>query len=307
MDDPRVLSASARHVAGVAPAKLNLFLEVLGRRPDGYHELRTVFHEIDLADDLRVETKREGADSLECRGLPIDGPPEKNLALRAAAAFRALVHDAPPIHVELVKKTPLGSGMGGGSSDAAFVLRALRLLVDPTIQDERLAVAARTVGADVAFFLRGGSAVGRGRGDELEAVADCAPYVFLLALPDFALSTTRVYEHVDLIAPRVDVSSFVEGMGRGVQGTPVAGCFNRLEAAAVSIAPELRPLLVGLRDSTGLAWTMTGSGSALFAPMRSAADAEALARRVTGSIPLHLRIVRSFGTPAAIERPAPTG
>jgi 4-diphosphocytidyl-2-C-methyl-D-erythritol kinase len=302
MNDPRVVSSSPRHVEGLAPAKLNLFLEVLGKRADGYHELRTVFHEIDLADAIRLELKDSGADSLDCRGLPIDGPPERNLVLRAAAAFRSRIAPAPPIHVRLDKQIPLGSGMGGGSSDAAFVLRALRSLVAPECPDPEMMRVAREVGADVAFFLRGGTALGSGRGDELTPIGSCGPYDFLVASPAFSLSTTMVYAHVDLIGPRADVSSFVEGMDQGPRGKPVTGCFNRLEAAATTVAPELGPLLSGLRSSTGADWTMTGSGSALFAPMRCAADAEALARRVTGRLPLHLRIVRTFGSASANER-----
>jgi 4-diphosphocytidyl-2-C-methyl-D-erythritol kinase len=292
---PRIRFASATRVAGVAPAKLNLFLEVLARRADGYHDLATVFHEIDLADEIEVELRpRAEADSLSCEGLAIDGPLEENLALRAVAAFRRRVAAAPPLHVRLVKRVPLGSGMGGGSSDAAFVLRALQRMLASGSDDAALAAAARDVGADVGFFLRGGTAIGRGRGDELVAIEGARDFKFLLAMPRFSLSTARVYAHVDLNAPRADVSSFVEGMKERSRGEPVTGCFNRLEAAATCVEPRLAPLLEQLRGSTGADWHMTGSGSALFAPMRSAAEAELLARRVTGSLPLDSRIVRSF-------------
>jgi 4-diphosphocytidyl-2-C-methyl-D-erythritol kinase len=301
MTDPRILSSSDRFVAGLAPGKLNLFLEVLGRRPDGYHELRTVFHEVDLADEATVELlPAAAADTLECLGLPIEAVPEQNLALRAAAAFRRLAAPCPPVHVRLIKRIPPGSGMGGGSSDAAFVLRALAALAPRRPGAAALAAAAREVGADVGFFLSGRTALGRGRGDELTAIEPGPPLLFLLALPRFSLSTARVYERVDLIAPRADVSSFLEGMRRRPHGEPVTGCFNRLEDAAACVEPRLALLLSRLRDSTAMPWTMTGSGSALFAPMRSAAEAEEARRRVTGDPVLDLRIVRSFGaSPAA--------
>jgi len=294
--DPRVRSVSASRVAGIAPAKLNLFLEVVSRRSDGYHELRTVFHEIDLADELEIELRpHDVADSIRCEGIAIDGPAEQNLVLRAAAAFRRHVAHAPPVHVRLVKRIPPGSGMGGGSSDAAFVLRALRSLVARSAEREALSTAAREVGADVGFFLIGGTALGRGRGDELTPLRIDAPIPFVVALPRFSLSTARVYAHVDLNAPRAEVSSFVEGMKERSHGGPVTGCFNRLEAAAALVEPRLGPLLHELRGSTGADWQMTGSGSALFAPMRSAAEAEILARRVTGTLPLDSRVVSSFG------------
>jgi len=303
MPDPRVRSLSDRHVAGVAPAKLNLFLEVLHRRPDGYHEVRTVLHEIDLADEVSVELRPAAArDSLELAGIPVDGPPEENLALRAAEAFRRFVGAAPPVHVRLLKRIPPGSGMGGGSSDAAFVLRALATLRGIPGSPVPLAAAAREVGSDVPFFLAGGSALGGGRGDELTPIEIGGPTRFLVALPSFSLSTARVYAHVDLIGPRADVSSFVEGMRKGTRGQPVPGCFNRLEAAAAIVEPRLRPLLSLLRSSTGAPWTMTGSGSALFAPMGSADEAEAAARRVTGGHPVELRVVNGFGAEAAPAR-----
>jgi 4-diphosphocytidyl-2-C-methyl-D-erythritol kinase len=298
MADPRIRSKSKSRVAGQAPAKLNLFLEVLGRRPDGYHELRTVFHEIDLADEIAVELRPDrGSDSIALSGLPVEGPVEKNLALLAASAFRRRVAACPPIHVELEKKVPLGSGMGGGSSDAAFVVRALRDLVRPDASPEALHAAARDVGADVAFFLAGGTALGAARGDELTAIEDAARYWFLLAMPRFSLSTARVYEHVDLIAPRADVSSFVEGMRRTSSGKPVTGCFNRLEAAASRVEPRLASLLEELRARTRAPWCMTGSGSTLFAPMSTSEEGESVARRVTGTGAPDFRIVKSFGAP----------
>ncbi len=293
----------AGHVAGVAPAKLNLFLEVLSRRPDGYHELRTVFHEIDLADELRVEL-RPGAtrDSIEVSGLALDVGPERNLALRAAEAFRRHVGDCPRVHVDLEKRIPAGSGMGGGSSDAAFVLRALVELTGSKAGSDRLAVAAREVGADVAFFLAGGTALGAGRGDELTPLPDPGPLVFLLALPRFPLSTATVYSHVDLITPRADVSSFAEGLRGRPRGKPVGGCFNRLEAAASRAEPRIAELLAELRVSTRVDWSMTGSGSTLFAPMSTWEDAASVARSVTCGRRFDLRVVKSFGARPASAR-----
>ncbi|HET6164967.1 MAG TPA: 4-(cytidine 5'-diphospho)-2-C-methyl-D-erythritol kinase, partial [Planctomycetota bacterium] len=200
--DGRFRRVGERRVEGVAPAKLNLFLEVLGRRPDGYHELRTVFHEIDLCDELSLELLPDGAvptaDALEASGRPIEGPPGQNLVLRAVAAYRRRVPHCPPVRAALRKVVPPGSGTGGGSSDAAFVLAALQHLLGAPLAAAELRAVASEVGADVGFFLLGGTALGAGRGDELTPVETPHAFTFVVAFPSFSLSTARVYEHVDL-------------------------------------------------------------------------------------------------------------
>lgn len=299
MHDARFDTVDAKVVSGIAPAKLNLFLEVLGRRPDGYHELATVFHEIDLADALTVELiDGVGDDELELTGLPIDGDPRQNLVLRAARAFRQQVAPAPRLRIRLDKRVPPGTGMGAGSADAAFVLSALQRLCAPAASPSRLAAAARQVGADVAFFLQGGTAIGRGRGDEVEPFPPPAkPMAFLVALPPLAIATAAAYAHVDLIAPRRAVSSFVEGMRAGAAGNALRGSFNRLESAAIRVEPALGRLLDQLRGTTQRPWVMTGSGSALFAPLADEADEADAADAVRALLPTpacEWRVARSF-------------
>jgi 4-diphosphocytidyl-2-C-methyl-D-erythritol kinase len=291
LDDPRVRSSSATRVAGVAPAKLNLFLEVLRKRDDGYHELRTLFHEVDLADEVELElAPAASSDSLELHGLALDVPSDRNLALRAAAAFRRHVAPAPPIAVQLTKVVPPGSGMGGGSSDAAFVLAALARLVAPDADAARMRAAAREVGADVGFFLVGGTALGSGRGEELRTGPRVLPKTFALVLPRFGVATAEVYAHVDLIAPRMDVSSRLAEVGTKSRFFG----FNRLEEAAARVEPRLAALLGELRSITDATWSMTGSGSALYRPMSSEEEAISLTERVTSRLGVDSRIVHSF-------------
>lgn len=295
MSDRRFRIVTDRRVEGLAPAKLNLFLEVLGRRPDGYHELATVFHEIDLADELAVETLPAGSrDELRLSGLPIDGPPEANLALRAAAAFRRRAPDCPPVRIELKKVVPPGSGTGGGSADAAFVFGALQLLARRPLDTPPMHAAARELGADVAFFLVGGTAIGRGRGDELTPLPMRRTLHFVVAFPFFSLSTTTVYAQVDLIGPRADVNSFAKGMCETGGEVPIAACFNRLEAAAGRVDPRSTSLLSRLRAATLAPWFLTGSGSALFTVAADAQAATRIAEGVTRGLGLDLRVVRSF-------------
>lgn len=298
MVDARFRSVSGDRIAGIAPAKLNLFLEVVGRRADGFHELATVFHEIDLADEIAVElAPASGDDRLTIAGIALDGVPADNLVLKAVRAFRRRVASAPRVAIELVKRVPPGTGMGGGSADAAFVLGALRTLVAPDLPESELRAAAREVGSDVGFFLRGGTAIGRGRGDELEALEGVGPFTFLVAVPPFSISTAAAYRHVDLIEPRRAVCSFVEGMKRvagSVGDGPSGECFNRLENAAAALEPALLRWLVTLRNITDRPWVMTGSGSALFAPMEGENDAASLLHALADRRELALSIAHSF-------------
>ncbi len=293
LPDARLLDESPGRLRGLAPGKLNLFLEVIARRPDGYHELSTVFHEIDLADEIEIALAPDSDDHLACLGHPLDVAPADNLALRAVRAFRGWNATCPPCHVRIMKRIPPGTGLGGGSSDAAFVLDALARLTGSTPPMEQMHRLARDLGSDVPFFLAGGSAVGRGRGDELEPITDLPRFTFVLALPAFSLSTATVYGHVDLIEPRADVSSFVEGMRRrDARGT--ANGVNRLERAACVVEPRLARLLEDFRRRSEAAWRMTGSGSALFAMVSNREMAERVARQVAplGSAEVH--VVRVF-------------
>ncbi len=294
MDEPRFRARGPGFVEGIAPAKLNLFLEVVARRSDGYHELATVFHEIDFGDELRVELAPGAAkDRLELHGLAIDGDPAENLALRAVRAYRQRRPATPPVRIVLRKLVPPGTGMGGGSADAAFVLRALQSLVAPL--DRNVAAdIARELGADVGFLLQGGTAIGRGRGDELEPLSGFRPWVFLLALSPFAIATARAYGAVDLNAPRSDVLSAIVRLRERDCPTGFASCFNRLESAACRIEPRLAETLRWLRENTRRHWAMTGSGSAVFAPMISEFEAAAVRDELQGRRDLDLRIVRSF-------------
>jgi 4-diphosphocytidyl-2-C-methyl-D-erythritol kinase len=302
MLDARFRAVGPRFAEGIAPAKLNLFLEVVARRPDGYHELATVFHEIDLADAIRVDLLPGGGDDeLLLRGVALDGDPRDNLALEAARAFRRRIPAAGAVRVTLDKRVPPGTGMGGGSADAAFVLTALHHLCSPELPHAELAAAARDVGADVGFFLRGGTALGRGRGDELEPLAVAGPFVFVVAMPSIAISTALAYGEVDLIAPRRDVCSFAAGMAGDHGRAALVGCFNRLESAAVRLQPELGRVLQSLRETTDRAWVMTGSGSASFASMESEEEALSLVRAFSPRPGLECQVVRSFDRPPGLE------
>jgi 4-diphosphocytidyl-2-C-methyl-D-erythritol kinase len=186
---------SALHLR--APAKINWTLEVLGKRPDGYHEVRTILQTIELSDWLTLTPFDSIALSVTGEAGPLAGQPlEANMAYRAAALLRRKLDRDLGARIELEKRIPVAAGLGGGSSDAATVLRGLRALWRLDSSDEQLASIAAELGSDVPFFLRGGCALASGRGDALAPLPDAPPQRLLLAWPQrpaAADKTARMY------------------------------------------------------------------------------------------------------------------
>lgn len=260
-----------------ACAKINLCLEVLRRRTDGYHELATVFQAVTLADRVRVEPRDAAGISLQVTGEAV---PEgrDNLAWRAVEVYQQLRRWPEGAAITLVKNVPVGAGLGGGSSDAAAVMQGLAEL-DPQPPDaHELAVAMATLGSDVPFFLTHGTAFGRSRGDELVGLADLPPCWIVLTRPDFSVSTREAYE---LLEP----CDFTDG-GRAHQMADAIDAGAEIEEIAELVAnafarplTERRPvfgtLKQELRAAGALAAEITGSGSALFGLFREPGPAEA--------------------------------
>jgi len=258
-------------------AKLNLHLEVAGRRPDGYHELRTIFQTIDLADEIEIERGGDGV-ALEVAGAELSAG-AANLAHRAATAFlRRWPDGRGGVRLRLTKRIPAGGGLGGGSANAATVLLGLCALarIRPAYAD--LWREARELGADVPFFLVGGSALGLGRGDEIVPLPDRpAPAGQLwLALPPFAISTAAVFAALagarrGMPSPLVlaaEIGSPAPS-GRGWIGE------NDLEPAAFGVRPELEAIYTHLVGAGARSVRMSGSGSTLFALFDDPAAARA--------------------------------
>lgn len=256
-----------------AHAKVNLDLRVLGLRPDGFHELRTVFQTIELHDTLTV-VHRPGPFLLKCRtsGVPLD---DSNLVWKAAAAlWHALGRSGDPCDtcVTIEKGIPMEAGLGGGSADAAATLQALARLwggAPVTLLRE----VAGGIGADVAFFLSGGTALGLGRGEEIYPLVDLPPLSIVIARPPFGVSTAEAYGWYD-----EDRAAGLKDP-RELQILPVpwptraAQMINDLEPPVVRRHPEILPLKSALREAGALASAMSGSGSAVFGLFRSRAAA----------------------------------
>jgi 4-diphosphocytidyl-2-C-methyl-D-erythritol kinase len=240
-----------------APAKLNLWLEVHGRRPDGYHEIDTFLTEIDLADTVRLRTASSISLTVEGRAAPADAT---NLAWHAAAALGV------GARIHLVKRVPAGAGLGGGSSDAAAVLKGLDRLYRLRLPRERLMEVAASLGADVPFFLHGGTARCRGMGERVEPCPGGSGRGFVLVVPEVAMSTASVYGALGtgLTGKRQNANVF----GRkyfGREGPGRAPYFNRLQAAAEGLDPRLREVREKAEGLWGTAFTLSGSGSSYFA------------------------------------------
>ena len=265
-----------------AHAKVNLDLRVLGTRPDGYHELRTVFQSIELHDTL-IGVARRGPLSLKCKvpGVPLD---ESNLVWVAASAlWKALGRaDAPrDAAVTILKAIPIESGLGGGSADAAAALQLFARMWGGAPVALLRDVAA-TIGADVPFFLSGGTALGLGRGEEIYPLVDLPVHWVVIVRPPYGVSTAEAYSWYD--------EDRAAGMRepRELQILPVpwptraAQMINDLEPPVVRRHPEIGGLKTTLREAGAVAAAMSGSGSAVFGLFRgrpqAARSVERLAR-----------------------------
>jgi len=262
-----------------APAKLNLFLRVTGRRPDGYHTLQTVFQFVSLHDELHVRVRRDG----QIRRLTdLPGvPPERDLVVRAARMLQEVSETALGADLSLAKRIPMGGGLGGGSSDAATTLVALDRLWGLGLGEERLAALGLSLGADVPVFVRGRAAWAEGVGELLQPVALDEPW-YLIVHPGAEVSTAAVFGDPELTrdsAP-LKMRGLFRGYGAGLpQATVselVAATGNDCEASVRRRYPAVDEVLSWLESRTPV--RMTGTGACVFAAFGRAAEARAMAR-----------------------------
>jgi 4-diphosphocytidyl-2-C-methyl-D-erythritol kinase len=250
-------------------AKINLGLEVLGVRQDGYHELRTIFQTIDLRDD--VEIRSGGRDvTVRCDHPGVPAGPQ-NLAWRAASELRRYVKRTEGVEIRITKRIPVAGGLGGGSSNAAAVLMGLDRLWRLGLGVEGLHPLARRIGADVPFFLMGGTALGLGRGDEVYPLLRQIRAHVLVADPGRPLSTAAVFQKVDRsLTPRENSHTIFRFISRDLEGKgdgfPILG--NDLEKAALEEAADLADQVRHIRGilirEGAVSALLSGSGSAFF-------------------------------------------
>lgn len=253
-----------------AYAKLNLGLRVLYRRPDGYHELRTVFQTISLADSLEISFEPARSVSIAMEGTPEIAD---NLAERAARLAMDEAGKTGAVRLRLRKAIPSGAGLGGGSSDAAAVLLALPVVAGFVIPMERLLELAAQLGSDVPFFLYGGAALGLGRGEELYPLPDFPAQQALLIASDVHSSTANAYRDLSAtlkgdsltkVGLQNKLNSFQRGVWGDVSGISKSSIINDFEEVVFTRHPVLAEVRERLGRSGATCVAMTGSGSAIF-------------------------------------------
>ena len=271
---------SARRLVLRTSAKVNLVLEVLGKRPDGYHELSTVMQAVDLFDRLTMETA--GSITLETSeaGLPTD---ERNLIVRAARLLREAAGIEAGARIVLDKRIPVAAGLGGGSSDAAATLFGLNRLWGLRWRRERLVELAVKLGMDVPFFLGRGRALGTSRGEVMRPLPGVGGYAMVLVNPGVGLSTQEVYGRVP-----VGWHAEPEGTGRMLEalrrrsGVRVAAALtNHLERWVEPALPAIGRMKAALMAAGALGAAMSGSGPTVFGLARSLDQARQIQRRVS--------------------------
>ena len=262
-----------------AYAKLNLTLDVLGLRDDGYHEIASLMQTISLHDLLLVERA-------DCRSFEVFGPQleGENLVLKAARALEAWTGRALPFRIRLHKRIPVGAGLGGGSSDAASFLRVANILYELNLTKDQLLEIAAGLGQDVPFFLQGGTALASGRGATVEQLPPVpASWTFLLVCPQLEVSTAEVYRALDgsQMAPTGHRTSRVAAaIGAGTAPDP-AELGNDLEPAALDLHPPLKPVIARIRDHVPHL-RVPGTGSAFYALFTDPVAARTAAERMAG-------------------------
>ncbi|MBN2027737.1 MAG: 4-(cytidine 5'-diphospho)-2-C-methyl-D-erythritol kinase [Actinobacteria bacterium] len=258
-----------------APAKINLYLEVGPPRPDGYHPVRTVLQAVDICDLLEVEVT-EGGEGIRL-AVGGDAPAgEDNLCHRAAALFLATTGMRMGINIRLSKRIPQAAGLGGGSADAAAVLRILNFISGEALSREELLRTAASLGMDVPFFLVGGTAMGEGRGERITPLTQAPPLPVLLVNPGETLSTAEVYRRFDLSGgddPRTQgPDPLVAALPTGDVDIIATLLHNSLQRAACELMPEVGALLEKAAEAGAAGAMVSGSGPTVF--VLAASDAE---------------------------------
>jgi len=273
----------------VAPAKINLYLKVLGRRPDGYHEIDSVMQKLALADVLSLRLQGQGI-TLECSGSDPGLPGgEDNLAWRAARLLLEQTDSSMGIKIRLEKRIPVAAGLGGGSSDAAAVLLALNCMLRLGLSEDQLAELGVRLGADVPFFVRSAAAaLARGIGERLSPVVGLNSGHLLLVNPGFAVATRWAYENFALtsggnpyiLAPDSGpLTSGNYGLETfGVYTASGASFVNDLEAVTIGRHPVIGQIKQALLDFGARVALMTGSGPTVFGHFLHRSEAQAARR-----------------------------
>lgn len=278
-----------------AHAKLNLYLSVDGRRPDGFHDLTSVFHAIDLYDDVTIATGAGVTMSMEVPGAVDDST---NLATKALTAL-----DAEQLAVEITKRIPVAGGLGGGSVDAAAVLLGARDQLGLSLSDDELSELGASLGSDVPFFVNGaGTALVQGRGERVTVLECPHTFWFVIGTAFTSLATGEVYSRWDELEhrpPPTPADTMIEALAAGDVAGVGALLHNDLEAAAVAIVPELASRKESLLEAGALGALVSGSGPTIFGLAAGPEHAQEMAETTSG---LFDRVNVVASSPRSVQR-----
>ena len=253
-----------------APAKVNLFLEVLGKRPDGYHDIATLMVAIRLYDTLVF--RADSSLSLRCSDAKLSAGPD-NLVLKAAKLLQDRTGCKRGASIRLIKRIPMAAGLAGGSTDAAATLAGLNRLWQTGLSNDDLAKLSGEIGSDIPFFFHTPAAWCTGRGEVVESVNLPIPLEFVLLCPSFGLATAAVYKNVAFSSAPVPGEPILVAVSKGDVDYIGRLLHNRLQMAAASLEPRIAEYAAMLAEAKPAGCLMSGSGSTLFALCRSAEEA----------------------------------
>jgi 4-diphosphocytidyl-2-C-methyl-D-erythritol kinase len=260
-------------------AKVNLALSVLGKRKDGYHDIQTIFQTTNLCDEL--EFGNSSAIELHCENLH-DVPNEDNLVWKAASRLSEATGNREGVSIRLRKRIPAGAGVGGGSSNAAATLLGLKRFWNLSISEERLNSIAAGLGSDVPFFLAGGTALGSGRGEQIELLPDYPTLPIVIIYPGIHVSTAVAYRSLNLgLTTTLEDLRIQRFIGQVQEGLGfLTGLFNDFEASILTAYPQIREARNFLVERGATATLLSGSGSSVFGFFSDEESAFAVSRNV---------------------------
>jgi len=281
-----------------APAKINLFLDILGKRPDGYHNIKSIVIPVSVYDRIVLENSPDGIETVTASDIRFPGipwpmtlcRPEDNLTTRAARALKEVTGHPGGARITLDKSIPIGAGLGGGSSDAAAVLNGLNTLWQTGLSRDRLIALGKRLGCDIPALIHGGSVCMEGVGEQLTPVHRHPQRAlwFLLVYPGIAVSTSDIYARyktgLTSAHPADKLHAVVSGLEQGEMTQVATGLYNALQATVFQKYPILELIKNKLESAGALGVQLTGSGSTLYALVRDADHGQALVGRLRTSI-----------------------
>ncbi|BCJ87418.1 4-(cytidine 5'-diphospho)-2-C-methyl-D-erythritol kinase [Effusibacillus dendaii] len=264
-----------------AKAKINLTLDVLYKRPDGYHEVEMVMQSVDLSDHLLFDERGDDQITLSCNVpyVPLD---ERNLAYQAAALLKSRYQIRKGVHIKIDKQIPVAAGLAGGSSDGAATLRGLNRLWNLGLSLHDLAKLGAELGSDVPFCVYGGTAIAKGRGEQIERLAVACPLWVVLVKPSFSVSTADVYGNlrVQEIKTHPDTKGMIRSLAEGNPEAIVSHLGNVLESVTFQMYPDLEKLKQSMIRFGAMGALMSGSGPTVY----GIADRESKAQRIYNAL-----------------------